>query len=718
MKSILSKCFKNIISNNRKLYTNKNFYNFNNKRLCVIGIDIGGTNTCMAILEPSGPRVIENAEGLRTTPSYITLIDNSKLTEFNQLKDEENIAIALNSKKQNILNKDTTIYGLRHFFVSDYSKIKQIIDNRKFNYNVLVNCTDKSKPVSAKDVYFIINNFKINSVEASSLILKYCKTQADNLLGKNIKKVVMSLPLNIINSLNYVQNDLDEMLNLVGLSAVKYIEEPKSIVLAYNAQNKNNILVVNLGGTEFSMYYMIRDTDVTKDKSLENSLIKGDFLETSDTINSVKSVNELIIKNYMINSFVGGDNIDNIVTSFLIEEFEKKNKLDPRLEPQAIQKIREAAEKAKIELSLSSQVDINLPFLMADSKGPKHLQLTLGRSKFERLLEDNFTNIIVQNCKSFKKEIEDANNLKDIIIDDILLSGGVTRIPLIQDIIKKIFINSSDCKVKELNKSVNPEEAAAIGASIVANSIELKNENKLDFNKLPLSIGVESLGGVFNRIINKDTILPYKKTFEVCTVDDNQPLVCVKFYLGERELCNDNRLIGEVKLKIPLNKKGLVKVIVSVHIDNSGILQIKIENLTKKSIQYSLDLSNDINDEIVQDVVSISNKFKNIDETKIKYIDMIKYISEVINLTYFELLQYKHEIKNSNLNENEKEKENYLKEINENLFFLNNSQKKIDKMVNIEYCDMDEKFKLIKHIAIDLLELQKFIYKYKNKNNN
>lgn len=552
----------------------------------VIGIDIGGSNTCMAILEPSGPRVIENAEGTRTTPSFVSF------------QDANSMLVAVNAKKVAIQNINSSFYGIRHFLTNNNESITGLIDKKRFPFKVT---TDKA---DTKHI-MLHNGFdkSYTPIEASSYFLKYCKEQADALLGKNIRKVVVSIPETLNNSIS--KDDIRETLGLVGMTPIHFIDESKSVVLAYNSIDKSNLVVFNLGGTSFSITHLI------KKKSDETT--EGDSLQIS------KAIELFEVNKSFRNDFIGGDEIDDAITNHFVEEFGKKNRIDITKEPSAMQRIREAAEKAKIELSLSNQVEINLPFLMADKTGPKHLQMSLSRPKFERII-DSVTSKIKKDCLEFKQSC--GSSIDNI--EDILLSGGVSRIPLIQDVIKSVF-------KKEPNKSVNPEEAGAIGACIIADSFNVATEEKLSFDTLPLSFGIESLGGEFTILFEKDCILPGSKTFKIKTVYDNQPTINLKFYMGERAMCEDNRLIGDVKMNVPLAKRGETQIEVNVKIDSNGFLQVKlIELIGKKSVSYTIDLSNGLTPEIVEDVLSISAKFKEVDEYSMSNIKLKREIDQFI----------------------------------------------------------------------------------------
>lgn len=581
-------------------YNKLSLFQLTKFRFSIIGIDIGGTNTCMSILEPGGPRVIENSEGLRTTPSFITLSPEED--------GSEGIVVAVNSKKQAYQMIDSTFYGMRHFFTNDKSSIFNLIQKKRFPFKI--EADSSLERISASDVTFSFNNKKLNAIDSSAAFMKYCKEQADGILGKSIKKIVLAVPHSLNNENS--KNDLSLLCKNVGLSIVDFIEEPKAVVVAYELVNKKRLVVFNLGGTEMNLFYL-KKSDSAEEVNEEEDANK----EISEV--AAREIKNFTVEHQVSNNFLGGNDIDDILTEYLCEEFEKKNRADARKEPYAIQRIKEAAEKAKIELSLSNQVEINLPFLMSDAKGPKHLQLSLGRSKFERLIDD-FTTKVKKTCEEFKSKIDNPEQ-----IDDILLSGGLSRMPVIQDIIKSVF-------GKEPNKAINPEESAAIGAGIIADSYKSTTDDKVEFTSLPLSLGIETLGGQFSRILEKGKILPAQSSFKIGTVYDNQPLITLKLYLGEREICEENRLVGEISMPVPLAKRGESIVNVSVKVEDNGYLSVRlIEQLSKKALVYSVDLANGLTPEIVEDVLSISDKFKEVDDFKLSTIQLKREVDGFIN---------------------------------------------------------------------------------------
>lgn len=592
------------------------FVNIRRKFFSVIGMDIGGTNTCIAIMEPSGPRVIENAEGLRTTPSYISISEDG--TEFTAVA-AKRIAI------QNILS---SFYGTKFFFGRKFSDelVQTFIKENRFPFKIEKGPND--------EVYFMTDQNKHYTPKvASILFIKYVKEQAEALTGKPIKKIVMSVPKFIEET---GKQEIKETVKECGMDVVQFLDEPISASYAYNLEKNEKVkkfIVFNLGGLNFSLSYLEKkEVDQSENETKENE--EKDLFE---------------VKNEVYDYLLGGEDFDNIITKFLLNEFERVNKMDVSKELYALQRIKEAAEKVKVELSLSQQAEISLPFLAADQTGPKHLNTRISRSKFETLIDPLITRL-KKNCEEFLNK----NGIKKEEIDDIILVGGVSRIPRVQEIIKSVF-------GRDPNKSINPEEAPAIGASILASQVRLKLDEIKTMDTLPLSIGIESLGGSFVRLIPKDTPLPAKITKTFTTVFDSQPRVDLKFYMGEREVVGENKLLGSVSMIVPLSKKGESKVNVTFNLSNKGDLQIQaVETLSKKSTNYSTKINAGLTQEIIDDIIEVSNNFKEADKSKKDLIELkVEADNFIYNLDKF--------VRENFSNEEEEEKVKMINEEMENL---------------------------------------------------
>ena len=566
-----------------------NFNNIRRKLFSVVGMDVGGTNTCIAIIEPNGPRVIENAEGLRTTPSYLSISEDG--TEFT----------AVAAKRIAIQNLYSSFYGTKFFFGRKFSDefVQNLIKEKRFPFKIEKGPND--------EVYFLTDQNKHYTPKVISILfLKYVKEQAEALTGKPLKKIVMSIPKFIPEN---GKQEIKDTVKECGMDVVKFVDEPICTSYAYSVDKNEKVkkfIVFNLGGLNFSLSYLEKNSD--------------DQSKNADVNKENEDAEAFTVKSEAYDYFLGGDDFDTIITKHLLDEFQRVNKMDVSKELYALQRIREAAEKAKIELSLSQQAEISLPFLAADHTGPKHLNTRISRSKFENLVDPLITRI-KKNCEEFLS----TNAIKKEDIDEILLVGGISRIPRVQEVIKSVF-------GKDPNKSLNPEETPALGASILASHVKLKLDEIKTMDSLPLSIGIETLGGSFARLIPKDTPLPLKVTKVFTTVFDNQPRVDLKFYMGEREIASENKLLGNLSMIIPLNKKGDAKLSVTFNLNIKGELSIQaVEDLSKKSSIYSTKINTGLTQEIVEDIIEVSNSLKEADKAKK---DLIELKVEADNFIY------------------------------------------------------------------------------------
>lgn len=481
---------------------------------------------------------------MRTTPSYLTV--NEDGTEY----------VAVASKRIAIQNINSTFYGTKFFFGRKFSDefTQKII--KRFPFKVTKGPNDEVFFLTDKNVHHTPKTATIH-------YLTYVRDQAEALTGKPVKKVVMSVP-HFISDVG--RTEIKETVKECGMDVVKFMEEPIATAFAYNIDKNekvNKFIVFNFGGLSFSLANLEKVITETSTETKADEEVKTEEKDPNKAFE---------IKSEYSDFFLGGEDIDVAVTKYLLNEFERINKMDISSDLFALQRLREAAEKAKIELSLSQQAEISLAFLAANETGPKHLNMRISRSKFETLIDPIVTKL-KQNCEEFLK----VNNIKKEEIDEILLVGGVSRIPRVQEIIKQVF-------GKEPNKTQNPEEAPACGASMIASQVKLKIDEIKQMDNLPLSIGIETLGGNFIRIVNKGTPLPAKITKAFTTVYDNQPRIDLKFYLGEREIAAENKLVGSVAMNIPLLKKGEARINVTFNMTNKGDLAITaVEDLSKKS---------------------------------------------------------------------------------------------------------------------------------------
>nr|YP_010032256.1 DnaK [Schizocladia ischiensis]QOW07592.1 DnaK [Schizocladia ischiensis] len=479
----------------------------------VVGIDLGTTNSVIAILEAGNPTVVPNAEGFRTTPSIVAFTKNKELLVGNI------------AKRQAVINPENTFSSVKRFIGCKYNELtKDTIDatykiKEDFKGNIKVVCTNLNKDFSPEEI--------------SSNILRKLTDDASNYMGKDIQKAVITVPAYFNDSQRQATKDAGA---IAGLDVVRIINEPTAASLAYGLDNKNNetVLVFDLGGGTF---------DVS-------------ILEVGEGVFEVLATSG--------DTHLGGDDFDKKIVNYLLDDFKQKENIDLSNNPQALQRLMEAAEKAKIELSNVSETEIHLPFIMADESGPKHIEITLTLAKFEQLCGD-----LIERCRiPVKNALNDANIAKDGI-DEIVLVGGSTRIPAIQKLVYSL-IN------KEPNQSVNPDEVVAIGAAIQGAVLagELKHIILLDVT--PLSLGVETLGGIMTKIIPRNTTVPIKKTEVFSTASDNQPDVDIVVLQGERDFAQDNKTLGNFKLEgIPLAARGIPQIEVTFDIDVNGILSVK-----------------------------------------------------------------------------------------------------------------------------------------------
>ena len=479
----------------------------------VVGIDLGTTNSCVAVMEGGKPTVIANAEGLRTTPSVVGFAKNGDRL------------VGQIAKRQAVMNPENTFYSVKRFIGRRFEEISK--DTTDVTYkvinsggNVRLDCTAQGKQFAPEEI--------------SAQILRKLKDDASKYLGQEVTQAVITVPAYFNDSQRQATKDAGK---IAGLEVLRIINEPTSASLAYGLDKKANeiILVFDLGGGTF---------DVS-------------ILEIGDGVFEVMSTSG--------DSHLGGDDFDKKIVDYMAEEFRKAEGIDLRKDKQALQRLTEAAEKAKIELSNVTQSDINLPFITATQDGPKHLELTLTRAKFEELAAD-----LIDRCRvPVEKALADAKLSKDRI-DEVVLVGGSIRIPAVKELVKKLL-------GKEPNESVNPDEVVALGAAIQGGVLsgEQGTEGLLLLDVTPLSLGVETLGGVMTKIITRNTTIPTKKSETFSTAVDGQSNVEIHVLQGEREMSNDNKSLGQFRLDgIPAAPRGVPQVEVTFDIDANGILSV------------------------------------------------------------------------------------------------------------------------------------------------
>ena len=507
----------------------------------VIGIDLGTTNSCVAILEGGEPKVIPNAEGGRTTPSVVAFAKN-----------EERL-IGQVAKRQAITNPQNTVFSIKRFMGRRYDEVTE--EMQKVSYQIV--SSDGNAKVKIDDREYA-------PPEISAMILQKMKDTAEAYLSEKVTQAVITVPAYFNDSQRQATKDAG---TIAGLEVLRIINEPTAASLAYGLDRKKDeiIAVYDLGGGTFDI----------------------SILEIGEGVFEVKSTNG--------NTHLGGDDLDQRIIDWLAEEFKKENGIDLRQDAMALQRLKEAAEKAKCELSTTMQTDINLPFITADATGPKHLNMTLSRAKLEQLTED----LIESTVEPCRQAMQDAG-LTSEQIDEIILVGGQTRMPKVQETVKKLFS-------KEPHKGVNPDEVVAIGAAIQAGVLSgdegVKDVLLLDVT--PLSLGLETLGGVFTRLIERNTTIPTKRSQIFSTASDSQKAVSIHVLQGERDMAVYTRTLGRFDLiGIPSAPRGVPQIEVTFDIDANGIVNVSAKDLaTDKEQSIRIESSSGLSDEEVQQMV-------------------------------------------------------------------------------------------------------------------
>src|SRR6201747_844140 len=482
----------------------------------VIGIDLGTTNSCVAVMEGKSPRVIENAEGMRTTPSIVAFTDDGERL------------IGQPAKRQAVTNPEKTIFAVKRLIGRRYDDPMVEKDKKLVPYKIA--------KASNGDAWVEENGQTYSPSQISAFILQKMKETAEAHLGQKVDQAVITVPAYF----NDAQRQATKAAGkIAGLEVLRIINEPTAAALAYGLDKTKTgtIAVYDLGGGTF---------DVS-------------ILEIGDGVFEVKSTNG--------DTFLGGEDFDMRLVEYLADEFKKEQGINLRNDKLALQRLKEAAEKAKIELSSTTQTEINLPFITADASGPKHLALKLTRAKFEALVDD----LIQKTVEPCRKALKDAG-LTAGEIGEVVLVGGMSRMPKVQEVVKQLF-------GKEPHKGVNPDEVVAIGAAIQAGVLQGDVKDVLLLDVTPLSLGIETLGGVFTRIIDRNTTIPTKKSQVFSTAEDNQNAVTIRVFQGEREMAADNKVLGQFDLMgIPPSPRGMPQIEVAFDIDANGIVNVSAKD--------------------------------------------------------------------------------------------------------------------------------------------
>ncbi|MGB1876317.1 MAG: molecular chaperone DnaK [Rhodospirillaceae bacterium] len=526
----------------------------------VIGIDLGTTNSCVAVMDGSDPRVIENTEGVRTTPSMVAFTESGERL------------VGQAAKRQAVTNPENTLFAIKRLIGRRFDDPTVKKDQGLVPYSIIKGDNG--------DAWVEANKDKYSPSQLSAFILQKMKETAESYLGESVSEAVITVPAYFNDSQRQATKDAGK---IAGLDVLRIINEPTAAALAYGMDKEasGTIAVYDLGGGTF---------DVS-------------ILEIGDGVFEVKSTNG--------DTFLGGEDFDARIIDYLADEFKKENGIDLREDKLALQRLKEGAEKAKIELSSSGQTEVNLPFITADASGPQHLNIKLTRAKLEALVDD----LVQRTVEPCKKALKDAG-LKPNEIDEVILVGGMTRMPKVQETVKEFF-------GRDPHKGVNPDEVVALGAAIQAGVLKGDVKDVLLLDVTPLSLGIETLGGVFTRLIDRNTTVPTRKSQTFSTAEDSQQAVTIRVFQGEREMAADNKLLGQFDLMgIPPAPRGVPQIEVTFDIDANGIVNVSAKDkATGKEQQIRIQASGGLSDDDIEQMVKDAEAHAEDDKKKRELVD-------------------------------------------------------------------------------------------------
>src|SRR5450756_1723187 len=538
----------------------------------VIGIDLGTTNSCVAVMEGKTPKVIENAEGMRTTPSIVAFTEDGERL------------VGQPAKRQAVTNPERTIFAVKRLVGRRYEDPIIEKDKKLVPYKIM--------KASNGDAWVEADGKSYSPSQISAFILQKMKETAEAYLGQKVDQAVITVPAYFNDAQRQATKDAGK---IAGLEVLRIINEPTAAALAYglDKQKTGTIAVYDLGGGTFDI----------------------SILEIGDGVFEVKSTNG--------DTFLGGEDFDMRLVNYLADEFQKEQGINLRNDKLALQRLKEAAEKAKIELSSTTQTEINLPFITADASGPKHLTMKLTRAKFEALVDD----LIQKTIEPCRKALKDAG-LTAGEIGEVVLVGGMTRMPKVQEVVKQLF-------GKEPHKGVNPDEVVAIGAAIQAGVLQGDVKDVLLLDVTPLSLGIETLGGVFTRIIDRNTTIPTKKSQVFSTAEDNQNAVTIRVFQGEREMAADNKVLGQFDLMgIPPSPRGMPQIEVTFDIDANGIVNVSAKDKgTGKEQQIRIQASGGLSEADVEKMVKDAEEHAAEDKERRAAVDAKNHADALVHST-------------------------------------------------------------------------------------